>query len=165
MKKHLMILAFPVLAFLGCITQQERTERKELMKNAVIEAVSKRMMHIDITSMNSMRYGTRTVTSDFFLELHGDSVRSYLPYLGQAHQAPMLSPEQGLNFDKHIQRLKESHPQKDLTRLEIDVRTTEDSYQYTIELYDSGKAYIHVRSQHRDPISFDGELTPFQSNR
>ena len=146
------------LAFVSCATQQERAERRELMKKTVVEAVAKRQMHIDITSMNTMRYGTRTVASDFFLELHGDSLRSYLPYLGQAHQAPMMSPGQGLNFDERMQSMKESHPKADLSRLDIDVRTREDRYQYTIELHESGRAYIHVQSQHRDPISFDGEL-------
>ena len=147
-----------MLIFTSCATQQEKAERRELMKKAVVEAVAKRQMYIDITSMNTMRYGTRTVASDFFLELHGDSLRSYLPYLGQAYQAPMLSPAQGLNFDERIQNVKESHPKAKLSQLEIDVRTQEDRYQYTIELHESGKAYIHVQSQHRDPISFDGEL-------
>ena len=30
---------------------------------------------------------------------------------------------------------------------------------------ESGKAYIHVQSQHRDPISFDGELMMPESHR
>ena len=155
---YLISLMMVTLVFMSCATQQERAERRELMKKAVAEAVAKRQMHIDIMSMNSMRYGTRTVASDYFLELHGDSLRSYLPYLGQAHQAPMMSPAQGLNFDEPIQNIKESHPKEILSRLEIGVRTQEDRYQYTIELYESGKAYINVQSQHRDPISFDGEL-------
>lgn len=155
---YLISLMMVTLVFMSCATQQERAERRELMKKAVAEAVAKRQMHIDIMSMNSMRYGTRTVASDYFLELHGDSLRSYLPYLGQAHQAPMMSPAQGLNFDEPIQNIKESHPKEKLSRLEIGVRTQEDRYQYTIELYESGKAYINVQSQHRDPISFDGEL-------
>ena len=151
-------LMIATLVFMSCATQQERAERREMMKTAVIEAVAKRQMHIGIMSMNTMRYGTRTVASDFFLELHGDSLRSYLPYLGQAHQAPMMSPAQGLNFDELIQIIKESHPKEGLSRLEIGVRTQEDRYHYTIELHESGKAYINVQSQHRDPISFDGEL-------
>ena len=158
MKKYFISLMIATLTFVNCATQQEKAERRELMKKAVAESVAKRQMHIDIISMNTMRYGTRTVASDFFLELHGDSLRSYLPYLGQAHQAPMLSPAQGLSFDERIQNIKESHPKEGLSQLEIGVRTREDRYQYTIELYESGKAYINVQSQHRDPISFDGEL-------
>ena len=158
MKKYLFVFIVAVSIFMSCATQQERTERRELMRKAVTEAVAKREMRIEIISMNAMRYGNRNVGADFFLELHGDSVRSYLPYLGVAHQAPMMSPGIGLNFDTRAISIKESHPKADLSRLEIDLRTSEDRYSYTVELYDSGKAYIHVSSQHRDPISFDGEL-------
>lgn len=160
MKKYSFILFMTMLACLSCATQQERAERRALMRKAVAEAVENKRMHIDITSMSTLRYGSRMVTPDFYLELLGDSIRSYLPYLGQAYQAPMASPSQGLNFDAHIQSIKESHPKKDLSRLEIGVKTTEDTYLYTIELYNSGKAFIHVRSTHRDPISFDGDLVP-----
>ena len=158
MKKYLFVFIVAVSIFMSCATQQERAERRELMRKAVTEAVAKREMRIEIISMNAMRYGNRNVGVDFFLELHGDSVRSYLPYLGVAHQAPMMSPGIGLNFDTRAISIKESHPKADLSRLEIDLRTSEDRYSYTVELYDSGKAYIHVNSQHRDPISFDGEL-------
>lgn len=158
MKKYLFVFIVAVSIFMSCATQQERAERRELMRKAVTEAVAKREMRIEIISMNAMRYGNRNVSADFFLELHGDSVRSYLPYLGVAHQAPMMSPGIGLNFDTRAISIKESHPKADLSRLEIDLRTSEDRYSYTVELYDSGKAYIHVNSQHRDPINFDGEL-------
>jgi hypothetical protein len=160
MNKNLLILLYFVLTFVSCATLQEREQRKEQMKKAVAEAVTTKQMHIDITSMNTMRYGSRAVTPDFFLELKGDSVRSYLPYLGQAYQAPMMSPSQGLNFVTKAKSIKVSQPKKDQSRIEIDMKTDEDSYHYVIDLYDSGKAYIHVRSQHRDPISFDGDFVP-----
>lgn len=149
-----------LMTIMGCATLQEREERKERMHMAVAEAVEAKRMHIDITSMNTMRYGSRTVTPDFFLELKGDTVRSYLPYFGQAYQAPMMSPSQGLNFETKARSIKVSQPKNSLSRIEIDMRTDEDTYTYVIELYDSGKAYIHVRSQHRDPISFDGDFVP-----
>ena len=159
MKKMVFLIALTVLAFTGCATQQ-RAEKREQMRKAVAEAVAKRQLHIDIMSMNTMRYGTRTVSPDFFLELRGDTLHSYLPYLGQAHQAPMLTPSQGLNFETTVQALRESRPKSHLTRIEMDVRTIEDFYQYVVELFDTGKTCIHVTSMHRDPISFDGELIP-----
>ena len=146
------------MLLVSCATQQERAEKRAKMRQAVEEAVASRQLHIDIKSMNSMRYGARTVTPDFFLEVRGDTLRSYLPYLGQAHQAPLISPSVGLNFDAPILKLTESRPKVNLSRLAIDVRNQEDSYHYVIELYDTGEAYIRVNSQHRDPISFDGTI-------
>lgn len=158
MKKYALLLILAAFLLSSCATQQSRAERKAQVKKAVAEAVEKRQMHIGINSMSTMRYGTRMVTSDFFLELRGDSIRSYLPYLGQAHRAPVTWASQGLDFKAPIKAIEESHPKKDLACLKFEVDINEDNLLYTIELYDTGKAYIHVRSFHRDPISFDGEL-------
>ena len=107
--------------------------------------------------MNTQRYGSRTVTPDFYLELRGDTLRSYLPYLGQA-QVSQFSPSIGLNFEEPVRQYMESRPKSKYTQLDIDVRTREDSYHYVIDIYDSGEATIRVRSQYRDPVSFDGTL-------
>lgn len=154
--KKLCIVILGVL-LIGCATQQERQRSKALTRIAVAEAISKRHLHIEIRSMLTQRYGSRNVTPDFFIELRGDTLQSYLPYMGQAHQAPMSTTPQGLNFEEPILGLRESHPKSNLTRFEITVRTREDQYFYDIEVYDNGRAFIHVRSQHRDPISFDGD--------
>ena len=130
--------------------------KKEREQVAVLDAIATKRWHIDITSMNTLRYGSRAVTSDFYLELRGDTLRSYLPYLGDAHM-PTMSPSIGLNFEEPVLTYKEGKPKK-FTQIDIDVRTREDSYHYVIEMYDNGQAYIRVRSMNRDPISFDGTL-------
>ena len=100
------------------------------------------------------------VTPDFYLELRGDTLHSYLPYLGQARVSSTISPSIGLNFEEPVLSYKTSIPKsKKYTQIDIDVRTREDKYHYVIELYDTGKAFIRVRSQNRDPISFDGTLS------
>lgn len=135
-------------------------EREEVKTT---DAIAAKKWRIDIRSMNTMRYGSRMVTPDFYLELRGDTLCSYLPYLGQARVSPMLSPAIGLNFEKPVLSYKESQPKsKKYTQIDIDVRTQEDNYHYVIQLYDSGEAYIRVRSLNRDPISFDGTMTTSQ---
>ena len=131
-------------------------EREEVKPS---DAIAARQWRIDIRSMNTMRYGSRMVTPDFYLELRGDTLHSYLPYLGQARVSPTLSPSIGLNFEEPVLSYKESKPKSNkYTQIDIDVRTREDSYHYVIELYDSGEATIRVRSLNRDAISFDGTL-------
>lgn len=132
--------------------------KKERKQMAVIGAIVDKRWHIDITSMNTMRYGSRTVSTDFFLELRGDTLRSYLPYLGQAQVSPSLSPTMGLNFEERVRQYQESRPKGKYTQIDIDVKTKEDTYHYVIDIYDSGDAYIRVCSLNRDPISFDGTL-------
>ena len=138
---------------------RRKLTKKEKRQAAVVGALAAKRWHIDINSMSTMRYGSRTVTSDFYLELRGDTLRSYLPYLGQAHASPTLSPSIGLNFEEPVQTYKESKPKSNkYTQIDIDVKTREDSYHYVIEIYGNGHAYIRVRSMNRDPISFDGTM-------
>lgn len=132
-------------------------EREEVKPS---DAIAAKQWRIDIRSMNTMRYGSRMVTPDFYLELRGDTLHSYLPYLGQARVSPTLAPSIGLNFEAPVLSYKESKPKSNkYTQLDIDVRTKEDSYHYVVELYDSGEAYIRVRSLNRDAIGFDGTMT------
>ena len=134
-------------------------EHRDSPSEAVAKAIAAKQWRIDINSMNTMRYGARTVTPDFHLELRGDTLHSYLPYLGQAQVSPMLSPSIGLNFETQVLRYKQSMPKsKKYTQIDIDVKTNEDTYHYTIQFYDTGGATIYVRSLNRDPISFDGNL-------
>ncbi len=141
----------------GQIIHRDLT-KKERKQMAVIGAIVDKRWHIDITSMNTMRYGSKMVSTDFFLELRGDTLRSYLPYLGQVQSAPSLSPTIGLNFEERVRQYQESNPKGKYTQIDIDVKTKEDTYHYVVDIYDSGEAYIRVRSLNRDPISFDGTL-------
>lgn len=123
------------------------------------DAIAAKRWRIDIRSMNTMRYGSRMVSPDFYLELRGDTLHSYLPYLGQARVSPTLSPSIGLNFEEPVLSYKEGRPKSNkYTQIDIDVKTREDNYHYVIQLYDSGEATIRVRSLNRDAISFDGTL-------
>ena len=163
MKQTMKLARWIVVAVLlsvlaACATKQERAERLAQTRQSIMEALANRQLRIEVRSMNTMRYGSRIVTPDFFLELRGDTLRSYLPYLGVAHQAPMASPSEGLNFETVMKSYHQSNPKPDLARLEIEAKTKEDFFVYHIEVYYTGKAFISVQSQHRDPISFDGEV-------
>ena len=167
MKQTMKLTRWIVVALLlsvlaACATKQERAERLAQTRQSIMEALANRQLRIEVRSMNTMRYGSKIVTSDFFLELRGDTLRSYLPYLGVAHQAPMGSPSEGLNFETVMKSYQQSNPKRDLARLEIEAKTKEDFFVYHIDVFYTGKAVISVRSQHRDPISFDGEVVEME---
>jgi hypothetical protein len=156
MKLQGIFIIMVAMMITGCATQQERAARKAETQKAVNEAIASKRLHIEIKSMNTVHYGAKTVTPDFFLELRGDTLQSYLPYLGQAHTAPMTSPSIGLNFEERVHNYLVSKLKADRTQIEMDVKTEEDSYHYFIDVYDTGDTYIYVKPLNRDPISFDG---------
>ena len=161
-RKRTVAMMLALLMIVGCATQQEKAEQRAKMRQAVAEAVAMRQLHIDIRSMNTLRYGSRSVAFGFFLELRGDTLCSNLPYFGQAYQSPVGSPSIGLNFEAPVLRYSESRPGTNKTQLGLDVRTQEDTYHYLIDLYDTGDAYIRVKGLNRDPISFDGSIAPLE---
>ena len=79
------IAVFLIGLLTACATQQQREERQARTKAAVAEMLAKRHWQIDVTQMGTLRYGSRMVTPDFFLQLRGDTLCSYLPFLGQAY--------------------------------------------------------------------------------
>lgn len=160
MNKVLYSLLLMGFVLVGCATQQERAEKREQVRGAVAEAVESQQIRIGISWMNTLKYGSKSVTPDFFLELKGDTLNSYLPYMGQAYRPTMPSQSEGLNFEVPVQQVRKSHPKNNRWQLEIMARTNEDNYKYLIDIFDTGKATIHVSCANRDPISFDGELAP-----
>ncbi len=144
------------LLTMGCATSQQRAEQNTATQKAVTEALTNRHLRINVHSMNPFRYASRTVSYGFFLELKGDTLVSCLPYMGQVYQNAAVNTE-GLNFEAPIISYQESRPKKNMTRIELEVRTKEDNYHYILEIYDTGTAYIRVRCQNRDNINFDGD--------
>ena len=158
MKKTLMAACAAVLLAGGCATSQQRRESLGQRALAVSQAVDSRQLRIEVQSMQTQRYGSHRVTSDFFLRLRGDTLDSYLPFLGRVYAAPYGSPSQGLNFTSPIENFRRSTGSDGCVRLEMNVHSQEDRFQYRIDVYPNGQTYIHVRSQERDAISFDGEV-------
>ena len=154
-----MAMAVMLLALLpmGCASSQARQERLAKTQEAVAAALSNRHLRITVNSMNPARYSSRVVAFGFYLELKGDTLDSYLPYRGRVYQTAAFSTSEGLNFEAPILSYQESRPKKDLSRIELQVKTREDVYYYILDVYDTGKALIRVRAQNRDGISFDGD--------
>ena len=140
----------------GCASSRSSAERAAETQKAIANALANKHLRINVRSMHPARYSSRMVAYGFFLELKGDTLESCLPYMGQLYQGSISSD--GLNFVASVIGYRESRPKKDLARIELDARTTEDFYRYVIEIYDNGSAFIRVRGQNRDNISFDGDV-------
>ena len=151
-------IVFVVITLLtwGCASSQSSAEHTAKTKKAVMEALANKQLRINVRLMHPVRYASRTVSYGFYLEIKGDKLESCLPYMGQVYQGSISSD--GLNFVSSVIGYRESHPKKDLARIELDAKTTEDYYRYVIEIYDNGSAFIRVRGQNRDNISFDGDV-------
>lgn len=131
-------------------------EKAELAKK-VTRALDDRQYTINIRTMSPTRGATRTVTSPWSLEVKGDTLVSYLPYIGRAFNVP-FGGGKGLNFTALISEYHETVGEKNIRRIRLAVSNDEDSYQYTIAVYDNGNTSIDVQGRERDAISYTGDL-------
>jgi len=160
MRKILMtsVMALTALVMLvGCATAEERAARAAEQAKAVKTALQERNYQIAVNRMYPSRGASKIVSSGYTVEVRNDSLISYLPYFGRAYDVP-YGGGNGLNFSAPIRNYKESQTKSDLRHIEIDVQNDEDTYLYTLDIFDNGSADINVRSRQREPISFSGQM-------
>lgn len=150
------VLAFVVL-FTGCATPADRAVEQTERTGKVAAALGDRHYKIVVTMMNPLRGGSRQVSPEFFLEVKGDTLVSYLPYFGRAYQVP-YGGGKGLNFTEVIKDYETQVMKKGRTQVTMKVKNEEDTYLFRVDVYDNGEAHIALQPQQRERISYSGEI-------
>ena len=145
-----LIVAQPVMA-------QSRNEKKAQTERAVKEAIVAKQYKISVNHMQPMRGGSRTLTSDYSLEVKNDSVFSYLPYFGVGYSIP-YGGGKGLIFKAPISEYKTEYLKKGKAGISFKTANEEDKYEYRLTIYPNGSASIHIQPTNRQAISFSGDM-------
>ena len=154
MRKYLLLLAASVM-MAACVTLTP--EEKAQLAKAVNIALDERHYTIDIQTMTPNRGATKNVASNWSLEVKGDTLISYLPYMGRAYNIP-YGGGKGLNFTAPIKNYHESKGKKDERRIVIEVDNENDTHTYSLVVFDNGRADLDVQSREREFISYSGEM-------
>ena len=160
MKKYFVSIVLASLAVMtlgGCATSEERAARAAEQAAKVKTALTARNYKIAIERMNPMRGRSKSVSYGYSVEVRNDSLITYLPYFGRAYQVP-YGGGKGLNFSERIGSYQESLMKNGKHHIEIGVTNEEDTYLYTIEVFDNGSSTIDVRCRQREPISYLGNV-------
>jgi len=167
MKHHSYIILITSLCslILSCSTTATAPDGRKLTKQEqrqetarkVAEALDSRYYKIDVDMAHPLRMPAKVLSYGFSLEVHGDSLISYLPYFGRAYSIP-YGGGKGLNFTSTISSYQMEYPKKDRARIYLITKNDEDVYSFLIEVFINGKATIDVQARERDMISFDGEI-------
>ena len=110
---------------------------------------------IEVNYMMPQRYSTRAVT-DFSLCLKGDTVISHLPYMGQAYR-PTYGNTDGLNFKLPVADKSVKPGKKGKTVIRFTCKNSTTTYDFRIEVYPDGGAYINLSPSYADRIGYKGE--------
>ena len=160
MKKFLISMVFGIVVLVmlsRCATVEERAARAAEQAAKVRTALTERNYKISIDHMYPMKGGSKSVSFGYTVEVRNDSLFSYLPYIGRAYQIP-YGGGKGLNFSERIGSYQETQRKNGLRHIEIGVKNDEDTYLYTIEVWDNGKSQIDVQPRQRERISYSGDM-------
>ena len=145
------------LTLLGCATTAEQVAQKAEKAKKVAAALADRHFTVEVQRMHPLRGRAVNVSYGYELTVKGDTLVSYLPYFGRAYNVP-LGGGKGLNFTNRIDTYHTWQPKAGLTHIEISTTNEEDTYQYSLDIFDNGSTSISVQMRQREWISYDGNV-------
>jgi len=168
MRTFILMISFALMT-IGCgsqiyldpVTLNSAIENKEFDFNATKAFPT----NYDVLNvMNSMpgSPGTRILNLDpgYGFNLKKDLFSVYLPYFGRAFTAtPGDANNGGIKFESKEFTVKQSATKKGNTLLIITPRDTKENYIFNLEIFKNGSGFLSVRSNNRQPISFDGTIS------
>ena len=110
------------------------------------------------TSMTPMRGSTRQITGGFSLDVQGDTLRVYLPYIGRAYSAPYGSSDAGYDFTStnYEYEIKEGKKKSYNVTMKVKDRSASTTFYFTI--YDNGSASLRANSSDKQDIAYNGYI-------
>ena len=160
MKTKLNIVFFAILALVvlsACVSAEERAARAAEQAAKVKAGLAEKRFSINVDRMYPMKGGSKSVSFGYGVEVRNDSLISYLPYFGRAYDIP-YGGGKGLNFSERIGSYCDTPGKNGLHVIDIEVTNTEDTYFYSIKVYDNGSSSIDVQSRNREHISYTGQM-------
>lgn len=159
--KHYPILILLATALLvSCGTTRQTPQEKSAAEARTAQSIQKmlddRSFQIDVYYMIPLRGGSKSVTT-YSITVDGSTIDSHLPYQGDAQNIP-YGGGKGLNFKEEIASYTDQGVKKDCHTIVINVKNEEDTYVYTLGIFDNGEVSINVNSRNRDNISYLGRI-------
>ena len=166
--KKIFIAFIALLALVGCGTGNQvigtdgkplsKEESQKVIRNPIASKVENRSYRILVDKMTPMHGPMMHLRdNDWALEIHHDSIGSILPYIGRGYNVPYGSA-MGFHFITRIDSYTQEKPKPDMWRINIKCHNNMEGYNFQIEIYDNGQAYISVVTRYRDIISYSGNI-------
>jgi len=160
MEKKMFLFACLLVACMvlgGCASQEERAARVSAVAAKVRTAIAERKYKINVDRMMPLRGVPQQLAFGNDVEVRNDSLFSYLPYFGRAYNVP-YGGGKGLHFSAPISSYREVQKGDNQWQIFIGVSNEEDTYLYSIDIFDSGYSSITVQSREREHIAYSGRM-------
>lgn len=156
------ILTILIISFLWIQqgeAQDTRRERRNLRDKEKAEEISKMVGRQDLRFIAQfalpMAGNSVHLTSEYTLDIAGDSITAWLPFFGRAYTADYGSQDGGIKFSERA-TATEWKLEKRGTRVNMEVKAPKDVYRLSLQITPLGFASLDVYSNNRQAIRFSG---------
>lgn len=171
MKTHtriasLLVIIFSIILISTSSFAQTKDQKKAAKAEKIKTAVESKQYVFVAQTMIPIGFRSRQVTTPYDVSVFGDSLISYLPYMGRAYNASYGSTDSPLSFTSTQFDYSKTDRKKGGWDVVIKTKDiTTDTYTYQLTIYDNGSAYLQVSGNNRQSISFDGYVTPRKTKK
>lgn len=115
----------------------------------------------DAQTAISQNGANRQLTDGYTLSVTKDKIVAYLPYFGIAYSAPLDREKAGIEFSSTEFTYTAAAGKKGRTEIKIvPLNITADVRDITLTVFPNGSASLHVNSNLRQSMDFEGEINP-----
>lgn len=133
-------------------------------KAAVVDSLFRRVQaegyRVDVDRVTTASVpNTDRFTPRGFVEVNDTVAKGQLPFFGKAYSLP-YGDTSGINFDGKAEGYTVARKKKEV-EVRFTVRNKNESYQFFIQLYPGGKAFVRMNSNQRESVSYSGDYVFF----
>jgi hypothetical protein len=100
---------------------------------------------------------TRQLSSEYDLQLRGDTMIAYLPYFGRAYSPPDPTEEGGIKFTS-VRYTYKMEKRKKRWEIKLTPADTKDVRELFLSVSENGYADLRITNSNRQPISYRGYI-------
>lgn len=143
------------LIFGGCSSSKKL---EKLKPEDIGNMINARSFTFIAERVNPFRGMSRNLTSLYDVKVNRDTIDSFLPYFGQAYQAPIDPSKGGIMFKSNNFSYSVTVRSKDEWQIYIEPKDNSDVQTLIFQIFGNGTATLNIQNTHRDPISFYGRV-------
>jgi hypothetical protein len=159
---RLLFLMF-MFTFLHSYSQTEAEQKKQDQYNQLKNQIDSRKFRFHALSATSMKGMTRQLTSDYFLKLDNDNLSVDLPYYGRSFTTNYPPTDLSTEFKSTQFSYKSDTLKKGGWEITIVPKNESNANKISLSITTSGYCTVQVSSNTREPISYYGTITDYDS--
>jgi hypothetical protein len=159
-----LLLPLLMLICLQSFSQSSAEQKKQDQYNQLKSQIESRKFRFHALSATSMKGVTRQLTSDYFLKLNKDSLSVDLPYFGRSFTTNYPPTDLSIEFKSTQFSYKSDTLKKGGWEITIVPKNESNASKISLSITTSGYCTVRVSNNSREPISYYGTITDYDSN-